>query len=299
MESAYRNVALIGKLHEDRVAHAVTGLASYLWSRNARVLLEDSSGDPDLLPDAERLAVDEISEAADLIIAVGGDGTMLHAARLTAGSDTPILGINLGRLGFLADVSPDDATERLDQLLSGHHRLETRAMLKAVVHSAAGTSEPRYALNDFVVQRWEVGRMIEFETWVDDRFVSSHRADGLVVASPTGSTAYALSSGGPIVHPAVDALVMVPICPHTLSDRPLVLGSDCRIEVRMVQSRHADRAQLTGDAAAVSDLDAGDRIEISAGEREVKLLHPEDHDYFRILRDKLHWARGAGEDVPR
>ena len=233
-----------------------------------------------------------VAAQAELIIAIGGDGTMLYAARLLAGRDVPLFGVNRGRLGFLTDVTPAEMIERVDQVLSGDYVEDHRTLLGATLTTRAGRSHSMQALNDVVLQKWETGRMLDFETAIDGRYVNTHGGDGLVVATATGSTAYALSCGGPIVEPNLDVVVLVPICPHTLSDRPIVVPSRARIEVRLSE-RPDTKAQVTCDGAMLGDLEPGDLLAIGPTSARVTLLHPPGYDYFRLLRSKLRWGRGA------
>ncbi|MDX1453874.1 MAG: NAD(+) kinase [Gammaproteobacteria bacterium] len=234
---------------------------------------------------------DAAPETADLAIVIGGDGTLLHTARQLAPHGVPIVGVNAGRLGFLADIPREALTTTLDDLFAGKFISETRHMLRAEVFRADGKVDwTDKALNDVVVQKRDVGRMIEFETHIDGNYVCTHRADGLVVSTPTGSTAYALSAGGPIVHPALDAIAIVPICPHTLSDRPLVIGGEADVDIVMRQA-DGSGAQVVLDGQESSPLAAGDRVRISRAERSLQLLHPAGHDYYHLLRHKLHWGR--------
>jgi NAD+ kinase len=216
---------------------------------------------------------------------------MLHAARLATPHDVPILGVNRGRLGFLADIAPADMRTRLAEVLSGQYVTDRRAMLTATLSRPGAPDRSCEALNDVVLQKWQTGRMLDFETWIDGTYVNTHGGDGIVIATATGSTAYALSCGGPILYPGLDALVLAPICPHTLSDRPIVIRSSSTIEVRLVE-RPDTRAQVICDGIPLGELEPADRLVIAPCARAVTLLHPPDHDYFRILRSKLRWGRG-------
>ena len=198
----------------------------------------------------------ELGQEADLIVAIGGDGTMLFAAQLALARGVPLLGVNRGRLGFLTDVLPDEMIANVDEVLEGRYETDVRELLAATLAHAGRTAVGCRALNDVVVQRQESGRMVELETWIDGCFVNTHGGDGLVVASSTGSTAYALSCGGPIIHPSLGAVVIAPISPHTLSDRPIVVQRESRIEMRLV-ARSGARAQITCDGALLGDLEAG------------------------------------------
>jgi NAD+ kinase len=185
---------------------------------------------------------------------------------------------------------------RLDDVLAGRYERESRAMLTARIEHDGLPTHSAQALNDVVLQKWETGRMIDFETWIDGQYVNTHGGDGIIVATPTGSTAYALSCGGPILHPALEALVMVPVCPHTLSDRPIVVGSASLIEIRLV-NRPNTKAQVVCDGMMLGDLGPQDRLLIGPSSQRVDLLHPPGHDYYRILRSKLHWGRGGQKEV--
>jgi NAD+ kinase len=227
---------------------------------------------------------------------VGGDGTMLQAARLAAASSVPVLGVNRGRLGFLADIGPDRMFESVDDALEGRCQPESRMLLEASVH-VDGRSLTALALNDVVVTKRESGRMLDLRTWVDGTYVNTHGGDGFIVSTSTGSTAYALSCGGPIVHPSLAAIVLVPICPHTLSDRPIVVGAQSVVEIELAE-RHEARAQIVCDGMVLSDLEPGERLRIARAALTATLLHPPGHDYYRILRSKLHWGRGGPGGQP-
>lgn len=291
MSRQFRTIALTGKYRDPRVADSMLILARHLASTGVRVIL-----DPGVKLDFGDLAVERVEERAltdqaDMVVAVGGDGTMLYATRLVAGRDVPLLGINRGRLGFLADITPGEMLRRVDEVLAGDFEEEPRLMLEAVVEGSDGPVRA-LALNDVVIQKRETGRMLDFENWVDGVYVNTHGGDGLVIATPTGSTAYALSGGGPIVHPSLEAITLVPICPHTLSDRPIVIRADCRIEVRIVE-RPETSAEVTCDGHFLGELGPGDRLTVKAAAERVVLIHPRGHDYFRLLRSKLHWGRGS------
>lgn len=267
-------------------------LATHLADSRYVVLVAEEAA-----PDFRGARVTQLPESAvaaqaELIIAIGGDGTMLYAARLLAGRDVPLFGVNRGRLGFLTDVTPAEMIERVDQVLSGDYVEDHRTLLGATLTTRSGNSHSMQALNDVVLQKWETGRMLDFETAIDGRYVNTHGGDGLVVATATGSTAYALSCGGPIVEPNLDVVVLVPICPHTLSDRPIVVPSRARIEVRLSE-RPDTKAQVTCDGAMLGDLEPGDLLAIGPTSARVTLLHPPGYDYFRLLRSKLRWGRGA------
>jgi NAD+ kinase len=233
-------------------------------------------------------------ERADLVIAVGGDGTLLYAARLVARHNVPLVGVNRGRLGFLTDVMPQDMLPSVDAALAGELEADQRPLLAARLHRADGAVAQAFALNDVVMQKHDTGRTLDFETRIDGSYVNTHDGDGIIVASPTGSTAYALSCNGPIIEPHLPALVIVPICPHTLSDRPIVVASQCVIEVVLLE-RADTQANVTCDGALLGSLTPADRLEVTTSSERVTLLHPPGHDYYRLLRSKLRWGRGSFE----
>ena len=232
---------------------------------------------------------DELGDRCDIVIALGGDGTMLNAARSLADKDVPLIGINIGRLGFLADISPDKIDTVLDDILSGKHIKEKRFLLEANVVRDEEVIFSADALNDVVIHVRDVARMIEFETRINGQFVNHQRADGLIVSTPTGSTAYALSSGGPILQSDLDAITLVPICPHTLSSRPLVVDSSSEVNILISETKQAI-AQLTCDGQTSFNVDIGDHIIIKRKQHRITLLHPQGHNNFDILRAKLRWS---------
>jgi NAD+ kinase len=292
MSRRFATIALTGKYRDPRVGDSMLILARHLVSSGVRVVL-----DPDVKLDfgatpVEPLDEAELGGAADLVVAIGGDGTMLYATRLVAGRGVPLLGINRGRLGFLADITPGEMLRRVDEVLAGEYAEEHRLMLEAVIDNGDAAPRRALALNDVVLQKRATGRMLDFENWVDGVYVNTHGGDGLVIATPTGSTAYALSGGGPIIHPGLDAIALVPICPHTLSDRPIVIRGDAQIEVRVLD-RPDTHGEVTCDGLLLGELAAGQRLVVHAAQERVVLIHPHGHDYFRLLRSKLHWGRGS------
>ena len=246
---------------------------------------------------AGALSLEEIGQRAGLAVVLGGDGTMLNIARTLAPFGVPLVGVNQGRLGFLTDLSVDRMAVALDAILDGHYLAESRMLLEAtvgpgadaVVDDAALVEAPAtvLAFNDVVISKGERGGMIEFDVSVDGQYVTSLRADGLIIASPTGSTAYALSSGGPIVHPSLSVMSLVPICPHTLSNRPIIVSAGSTIEVRM----HAgSEAVVRFDSHSDAAIGSTDCLQVRRSDHDVMLLHPDDYDYFHMLREKLKWS---------
>ena len=291
MSSRFKNIALMGNFEDLQVLESIRVLAGHLPAKGARMLVDASAAGRDLPDTVDRVPAESLAEQANLIIAVGGDGAMLSAARLAARIGIPMLGINRGRLGFLADVSPKNQLEPLDRLLAADFDSEKRMLLRAEIVTDSGTTDCGLALNDVVVKRQETGRMLEFESYVDGTYVNTHGGDGFIVATPTGSTAYALSCGGPIVAPNLDAIVLAPICPHTLSDRPIVIPAASITEVKLAQE-HTDSAEVCCDGEVAGRISGGDRLRVAAAEQRVELIHPRGYDYYEILRSKLHWGRG-------
>ncbi|MDS4031259.1 MAG: NAD(+) kinase [Candidatus Contendobacter sp.] len=286
---AFHTIGLISKFGDPTGAGTLNQIAAYLRQRQLRVLLDESSAR--LLPDngleiASRAA---IGEQCDLVVVMGGDGTMLNAARSLVDYEVPILGVNLGRLGFLADVSPSELPHRLEAVLQGHFREARRSLLHAQVLREDHVTGEADALNEVVVHKREVARMIEVDAFLDGRFLNAYRADGLIISTPTGSTAYALAGGGPIIHPGLEAVVLVPICPHTLTHRPIVVKADSVIEV-VLNSANTTEAQITCDGQISLAIEPGDHVLIRKKSRKVRLVHPLNHDYFELLRAKLNWG---------
>ena len=296
MHARFKTIALIGRFADPLVADAMLALAGHATARGVEVLV-DANGPGNLAAGESRLPEAELAQRAELLVAVGGDGTLLYAARLAEGSDVPLLGINRGRLGFLADISASEMLERFGDVLDGRYSRDVRHALSAHLVDGGVTERSGRALNDVVVTKQETGRMLDFETWIDGQFVNAHGGDGLVIASATGSTAYALSCGGPILTPNLEALVLAPISPHTLSDRPIVISRRSVVEVHLV-AKAPVRAQVTCDGIVLGDLPLNGKLVVEPAAASVTLLHPPGYDYFRILRSKLHWGRGARHAHP-
>ncbi|HEY4342286.1 MAG TPA: NAD(+)/NADH kinase [Steroidobacteraceae bacterium] len=294
MTASIRVCALIGRFADTRVAETVAVLLPHLIDRGVSVLAIESPGDIAHAGAVTIVSETQLAAQADLIVAIGGDGTLLYAARLATARRVPLLGINRGRLGFLTDVMPQDVLACVDAALDGGCVVDRRPLLTATLGSDSGTATTGLALNDVVVQKLATGSMMDFETWIDGRYVNTHAGDGIVIASATGSTAYALSCGGPIVDPHLEVLVIAPICPHTLSDRPIVVSARAAIEIRLLE-RPESRAQVVCDGFVLGDVQPCDRVQIRQSNDEVTLLHPPGYDYFRLLRSKLHWGRGNAD----
>ncbi|MBD3671310.1 MAG: NAD(+) kinase [Gammaproteobacteria bacterium] len=292
MTTTFKNVGIIGKYNDSSVGETVGVLYRYLVERQVNVLLDAGTAqtNPELdMPSVDR---DSMAEQAELIVVVGGDGTLLNAARSLAQVSVPLVGINLGRLGFLTDISPDALKDCMDEILAGNYLEEERFLLHASILRNGEHISESHAFNDVVLHKWDIARMIEIDTYIDDKYVSTIRADGLIVSTPTGSTAYALSGGGPIIQSNLETVVLVPICPHTMSNRPIVVDANSKIEV-VVGTSHS--AQVTCDGQINLGLVAHDRVVIKKHPNPVRLIHPPAYDYFEILRAKLRWG-GRLED---
>ena len=287
MNARFSSVGLMGRTGDAEVLEMVGKLAIQLGEAGGRVLVDSALGSA---PPAQSLPLKDLAAQADLLIVVGGDGTLLKAAHAVSARPIPLVGVNLGRLGFLADITPERVRDDITAILKGEYSREERQMLDSRIVNAAGHQDFPPVLNDVVVQKSDGGRLIEFETRVDGKFLCAYRADGIVVATPTGSTAYALSGGGPIVHPAMDAVTLVPICPHTLGDRPIVVSGESEIEI-LVTDTHGGRAQVSWDGQRAMPIQIDERVVVKRAARPISFIHPRGYDYYRILRTKLHWGR--------
>ncbi len=288
MPGEFQKVALVGRDDDSRVVEPMTALASHLTEAGVGVVAVS-----DMSPHIgiDRVSADKL-DAVDLIVAIGGDGTILFASRVAGDHGVPLLGINRGRLGFLADVSPEEMISGVDQVLAGNYTRDSRMTLSATLERADGGTATGVGLNDIVLQRRETGRMVDFETRVGDHYVNTHAGDGLIVATPTGSTAYALSCGGPILEPQLDAIVIVPVCPHTLTDRPIVIRAQQEVVVSVLE-RAGTRAEITVDGHSLGEIRPDDRLVIRQADTRVTLLHPPNYDFYGILRSKLLWGRDS------
>ena len=287
MSFPFKKIALIGKHKNLEVLEPLLELAEYLVNHRYVVVIDELTASQMPGNAYPSLTLKEIGEQADLAVVIGGDGTMLNIARQLSAYDVPMIGVNQGRLGFLTDLSTDAMLETLNAMLDGQHITERRILLNADVLRHKKCSFNSLAFNDVVIHRGISSGMIEFEVRINDEYVYSLRSDGLIVATPTGSTAYALSSGGPILHPSLDLIALVPVCPHTLSNRPIIVGPDARVEILMHCST---KVGVHCDSHSYFDLKHADRIIVQRYPKTVRLLHPKNHSYYRMLRDKLGWS---------
>ncbi len=284
----FQTVGLVARTGNELVLESVRRVQSFLSSRNVKVLLEDHVSE--MLGDcqAEAYPQDILAERCDLIIAIGGDGNILGAARSFAPHGVPILGINRGRLGFLADVSPSDIERSIGDVLQGQFNIEEHFLLEGEV-SVKGIKEVPCALNEVLIHSATMPKMLDFELYIDDVFVYNQYSDGLIIASPTGSTAYALSAGGPIMHPSLDAIVLVPMFPHQLNSRPLVVPGDAEIKIT-VGSHIGTNAKISFDSQLEFEIEPGESLIVRKKARKLKLLHPPGHNFYEVCRSKLDWA---------
>ena len=289
MPNKFKTVAIIAKPDGVGVTAPLNTLIDLLKHRGISVRLDARTAEfATLRPDkvTPRDPLDELIEGADLAIAIGGDGTMLGVARIVARHGVPLVGVNLGHLGFLTDISADFAADSLAELLDGKFTEEQRILLEAEILRDNKSIFRSVALNDVVVSRGAMGTMIEFAVEVNGEFVYSARADGLIIATPTGSTAYALSSGGPILQPGLPAISLVPISPHTLSNRPIAISSNSEVRVRLLRGLNA---RVNFDVQSYFDPATDDVVAVRAHPKPLRLLHPLGYSYFAMLRTKLHW----------
>lgn len=289
MQTSFKSIAIIGKYMNQSALQLMqrdlADLASHLSAKHIEVWIEENTAQHAELSGFKTASLESIGSKVDLVIVMGGDGTMLSVARSLIEDDVPLVGINRGRFGFLTDLRVEDMLVQIDRILAGDFIKEPRVMLAAKVVRDNQVLHANYALNDVVIK--SALRLIELEVTINEKFVHKQRADGLIISTPTGTTAYALSAGGPILHPNLHAFTLVPICPHTLSNRPIAVHSDSQIEVTVVQF---DEAQLSFDGQFQVTLEIGDKIIVTRAQQTISLLHPSDYCYFDMLRNKLNWG---------
>ena len=287
-----KTIALIGKYQSREIAESLSLLAKGLHERGIVVLVEEAtasiSAEKNTPTCWQRCDYAAIGERADLAIVLGGDGTMLNAARNLAQYRVPLVGVNQGRLGFMTDIARTDMLTCIDDLLAGRFSPESRMLLSGEILRDGQVVASNLALNEVVVDKGAIGRLIDFDLVVDGEFLYNLRSDGLIVSTPTGSTAYSLSANGPILHPQVTGIALVPLCPHSLTNRPVLVGDRNVVEIRIVR---ADDSRVHFDGQVTFDLRPADTVRIRRSEFSVRLLHPPGYSYFAMLREKLHWSR--------
>jgi NAD+ kinase len=290
MAPRFRHAALVGKYQARGIRDVLEEIAQFLVRQGLEVSLEQQTAQSTGITDHGSLTLDELGRQCDLAVVVGGDGTMLGIARQLSRHGTPLVGINQGRLGFITDVPVDQFAQALEPMIAGDYEEERRSMLTGIVLRDGHRIFEGFALNDVVVSRGTASSMIEVKVEIGSEFITNLRADGLIIGSPTGSTAYALSAGGPILHPGIAGWVLVPIAPHDLSNRPIVLPDTGDIGIEIVAGRDAS---VSFDMQQLASLLHGDRIVVRRSRDQVRFLHPRGWSYYATLRRKLHWNAGV------
>ena len=297
MKSQFRHVALFGRTHATVSGAALESsrkvleeVAHFLARRGCEVVFDHDTAQLTGLGGYTALSLDEIGAQCDLGLVIGGDGTMLGVGRQMARHNLPLIGINQGRLGFITDIALKDYPTLLPPMLQGHYQTDQRSLIQAGVQRDGHCVFDALAMNDVVVYRGGTSGMVELRVEVDGHFVANQRADGLIIATPTGSTAYSLSVGGSLMHPALGGWIMAPIAPHALSNRPIVLSDNAEVSIEIVSGRYAS---ANFDMQSLASLMIGDRITVRRSEHRVRFLHPEGWNYFDTLRKKMHWNEGA------
>ena len=288
MQKNFKTIGILGKPSDPSIAETLSILYAFL-KHDYTVLIDNHCAE--FITEAESSQIGDFGQFCDLVIAVGGDGTFLAAARAIAGTDTPLIGVNLGRLGFLVDISSDHVIDNLEAILSGYFDTEERYLLSTKIVRDNRVIHQESAVNEVVIHRWITPSMIEISTKINGAFLNVQRSDGLIISTPTGSTAYALSAGGPILHPSLPALVLVPLNPHTFSNRPIVIDDTAEIEINFCQTRQIN-ALVTCDHVEIPEVLISDKILITKIPKPIIILHPKGHDFFNTLRNKLNWSSG-------
>jgi NAD+ kinase len=291
----FSTIGIISRRDNRELVDTLLAVSAFLQRRpHTRIILDEAVSALLGTHPYETMARGQMAAVCQLVIVVGGDGSMLKAAPLLADHDLPVVGINRGRLGFLTDIRPESIELALGPILEGQFVQETRFLLEVFLDTPKGEVLLGAAMNDVVLHPGRAATMIEFELYIDGRFVYNQASDGLIVATPTGSTAYSMSAGGPIMHPKLDALVLVPMYPHSLSSRPIVIDSDSSIKL-VIGDRENTAPQVSCDGSVVHTTSVGDTITIRRKQKQLKLLHPVDYDYYATCRSKLHWSHRPGK----
>lgn len=288
MQQTFEKIGIVGRSEQSGLDQTLPALLSLLQARGHEVMVESQLADV-VVGEFALASVDEIGQRVDLVIVVGGDGSLLSAARTLAKYDTPVLGVNRGRLGFLTDILPDEMEQQIPPVLEGHYESDNRFLLDAKLMRDGELLDAGDALNDVVVNSGNTAQMIEYELYINDTFVYRQRADGLIISTPTGSTAYSLSGGGPIMHPSLDAMVLVPMFPHALSSRPIVVDGNSQIRLDILD-RNRIHPPVTCDGQLHMMAQPGDSVFITKNPYTLTLLHPLEHSFYASCRDKLRWS---------
>jgi len=287
--SVFQTIGLFGKYKDPSVHDAVAGLAEYLKYRGSEVVVGETTADEITVGDSRKALEEADRDRLDLAIVIGGDGTLLHVARSLAPYDTPLVGVNMGRLGFLTDIALTEMYEDIGRILDGEYKSEQRMLLSVDIWQRDRLIKQDTALNDMVIGKGEFERLIEMQIYVDGEFVTSLRCDGIIVATPTGSTAYALSAGGPIMHPQLAAMILVPICPHTLSMRPIALKDSSLLDFILADAC-ADRAHVSFDGQIGYHFTGDEKVRVKRSDSTVKLVRTLENNHYGALRSKLGWG---------
>lgn len=289
MAAAFKTIGIYGRVRNSGVTASLKAIIEFLQNHDCSLLIDSETASVLKDDTLKVVAPEDLSQNCDLLIVVGGDGSLLHAAHGVIHNQIPVLGINRGRLGFLTDIHPTQL-EKIRDILNGEYILEKRFLLQAHVERNGAQLGSNTALNEVALIPDSLPHMTEFEIYIDDKFVCSQDSDGVIVATPTGSTAYALSGGGPILHPELDAMVIVPMFPHSLSMRPIVLQGDHKITIDITPNNTAT-PRLTCDSQTIINTPPGSKITIEKKMERLHLIHPNDYDYYEALRSKLHWGQ--------
>ena len=287
--SEFKRIGLVGRPGHSGVVTSMSRLIACLQSKDLSIMMDDATSELMGNTTVEVGSRMQLSASCDLVIVVGGDGSMLNVAKQVASEGVPVIGINRGNLGFLTDILPDEIETQLDEVLAGKFTVENRFLLDAVLNGAEENKALGSALNDVVLHPGKAAQMIEFELFVNGKFVYSQESDGLIVATPTGSTAYSLSAGGPIMHPDLNAVVLVPMYPHSLNSRPIVIDGDCEIKL-VVAAKESLQPQVSCDGDVCYTASAGDEIIVTKKSVPLKLIHPNNHSFYQTCRSKLGWG---------
>ena len=288
MNTSFKKIAIVARLQSPEIAAPLENLAYLLKQKNKEVLIEALAAEEHGVVNYQTVVMQEIGQHADLVIVIGGDGTLLSVARLVAPFQVPIIGVNQGRLGFTTDISMPEMEPLILRILEGEYLAENRMLLAASVYRNDKILHQSLAFNEVVLSRGAMGSMVEFEVFIDRQFVCSQRADGLIISTPTGSTAYALAAGGPIVHPTVPAMIVVPVCPQFLNNRPIVVNDSCEVAFLLTTGHDA---KVFFDNQSHVDLHEMDKVAITRYTHPLAFLHPIDYRYYDVLRNKLHWGK--------
>jgi NAD+ kinase len=289
MTQHYKTIGLIGKPNHDGTSATIGTLLDFLLANEYQVIVEYSVSQSLDIKNVKAGTLTDIGDKADLAIVVGGDGYMLGAARVLACFDIGVIGVNRGNLGFLTDLSPDELIKPLEQILAGSSHSEQRFIIETEVYRHGKLKSSNGAVNEAVLHAGKVASMIEFEVYIDGKFMFSQRADGLIISTPTGSTAYSMSAGGPILTPNLNALSLVPMFPHTLTSRPIVVDGTSEIKLILANENH-ESLQVSCDGHVILSVMPGDEVIIKKSQSSIRLIHPIDHNYFNVLRNKLNWG---------